>query len=138
MANAKLSTSAALTLDQQSQFAAKLEAFRQGVQKLYDEYWTCNNFTHNPGSVATVVDGQRYTRVFLVEKEWVDYRDHSKGEKPITDLSRKQIHSFIDKLTGDVLKPATYKAPAKHARGNIFDVDNGLRTCNHFGPGYLK
>lgn len=41
---------------------------------------------------------------------------------------------------GDIFRPATYKAPAKHARGNIFDLSNGP-TCNvkqWTGPDYLK
>lgn len=33
----------------------------------------------------------------------------------------KYIHSFIDKSTGDILKPASSKAPAKGVRGNIFN-----------------
>lgn len=41
---------------------------------------------------------------------------------------------------GDIFKPATWKAPAKHARGNIFDTANGP-TCNVVqwtGPSYLR
>ena len=44
---------------------------------------------------------------------------------------------------GDVLKPASYKKPAKHARGNIFDEWNGLRGADGqhpmqwTGPHYL-
>ena len=37
-----------------------------------------------------------------------------------------------------VLLPASWKAPAKHARGNIFDDDNGLRTMGPYGPGYIR
>jgi hypothetical protein len=33
--------------------------------------------------------------------------------------------AFVDCTTGDVLKTASWKAPAKHARGNIFDDRNG-------------
>lgn len=36
---------------------------------------------------------------------------------------------------GDLLKPATWKAPAKHARGNIMD---GTATWGVYGPQYLK
>ena len=38
---------------------------------------------------------------------------------------------------GDIMKPATYKAPAKHARGNVFDMD--FEKClTSYGPVYLK
>jgi hypothetical protein len=36
---------------------------------------------------------------------------------------------------GDLLKPATYKAPAKHARGNIID---GTAKYGVYGPDYIK
>ncbi len=135
---AKMSDSPMLTDDQRAQFDAKVETYRQGAQRLHDAYWLEQKFTHNPGSTATVEDGGRYVRVYMVERSWVERSDHSKGEKPLTENSRKQIHTFIDKLTGDILKPATWKAPAKHARGNLFDAHNGLATVNHYGPGYLR
>jgi hypothetical protein len=36
---------------------------------------------------------------------------------------------------GDLLKPATWKAPAKNSRGNIFE---GTDKWEYFGPTYLK
>lgn len=41
---------------------------------------------------------------------------------------------------GDIFKSASWKVPAKHARGNIFDLSNGP-TCNiqqWTGPNYLR
>ena len=37
----------------------------------------------------------------------------------------RSVHSFINANTGDIYKPASWKAPAKHARGNIFSHRNG-------------
>jgi hypothetical protein len=48
------------------------------------------------------------------------------------------IHCFIDLDNGDVLKAASSKAPAKHARGNILDEHNGLKYMTQFGPAYLR
>lgn len=48
------------------------------------------------------------------------------------------IHCFIDKETGDVLKPDGVKRPAEHARGNLFDEYKGLRYMGPFGPAYLR
>ena len=56
-------------------------------------------------------------------------------ERPFTHDS---AWAFIDRSTGDVLKPATYKAPAKHARGNIFDPQNGMSSMGPYGPAYLR
>jgi hypothetical protein len=36
---------------------------------------------------------------------------------------------------GDLLKPATWKAPAKHSRGNIID---GTARYTEYGPAYLS
>ena len=36
---------------------------------------------------------------------------------------------------GDLLKAATWKAPAKHARGNIID---GTAQWGEYGPSYIK
>lgn len=35
---------------------------------------------------------------------------------------RDSIHAFIDKKTGDVFKPASFKAPAKGARYNMLNM----------------
>lgn len=54
-----------------------------------------------------------------------------------SDGFNKQLGSW---QKGDIFKPATFKAPAKHARGNIFDLSNGP-TCNitqWTGPNYLR
>ena len=47
-------------------------------------------------------------------------------------------HCFVEKATGDVLKAASWSAPAKHARGNIFDAYNGLKGMGPYGPAYLR
>ena len=38
---------------------------------------------------------------------------------------------------GDVLKAAGYKTPAKHARGNIFNTDEGMGGVGVYGANYL-
>ena len=38
---------------------------------------------------------------------------------------------------GDILKCATYKAPAKHARGSIYDDHKGMKGMAWTGPHYL-
>mgnify|MGYP001321290127 CR=1 FL=1 len=52
-------------------------------------------------------EGKKYYKVVQVEYDTFqnrnEYRDGS-------------VHSFVDKNTGDVYKPASWKAPAKHVR----------------------
>ena len=55
------------------------------------------------------------------------------------DNGSQSVHAFIDKKTGDVYKPASWKAPAKYVRFNLLD-DNSreecLKRCDWAG-GYL-
>lgn len=44
------------------------------------------------------------------------------------------IHAFIDNATGDLLKPAGFKAPAKGARGNITNPDFMQKLKSRFDP----
>jgi hypothetical protein len=50
-----------------------------------------------------VQEGQRYLKI------WMDAR------------GSKSVHAFVDKRNGDLLKAASWKAPAKGARGNVLD-----------------
>jgi hypothetical protein len=56
----------------------------------------------------------------------------------ITTNNGGSVFAFIDAETGDILKPANFKAPAKHARGNIFDQSGGLDAITPYGVKYLK
>lgn len=51
----------------------------------------------------------------------------------------KSVHCFVDKVTGDVYKSASWKAPAKGVRYSLLDEDSRERcyaTCDWSG-GYL-
>ena len=55
-----------------------------------------------------------------------------------TSGPQRSAHCFIDRTTGDVLKTASWKTPAKHARGNILREDKGLTCMGPFGAAYLR
>ena len=48
------------------------------------------------------------------------------------------VYAFIDGKNGDILKPAAFNAPAKHARENLFSATKGLRGMTAYGPPYLR
>lgn len=58
-----------------------------------------------------------------LKSDYAEYRADKPGAKFTRIIGRlggqDSVHSFIENATGDVLKAATYKAPAKGARGNI-------------------
>lgn len=100
-------------------FDTQFANFVSGAQKIIDDHYQ-NSFPTLEVPKLVWNDGKRYIRV-----------------------ARKETYShcayaFIDKTNGDVLKPASWKAPAKHARGNIFDEFNGLKSVSAYGPAYLK
>ena len=51
-------------------------------------------------------EGKKYYKIVQVE-----HREHDGKE-----WRDSSVHSFVDKNTGDVYKPASWKAPAKHVR----------------------
>ena len=51
---------------------------------------------------------------------------------------RQNVWGFVSKENGDILKAASWAAPAKHARGNIFDDGLGMSNVGPYGPCYLK
>lgn len=51
----------------------------------------------------------------------------------VTDI--RSAFCFVDMSNGDILKAASWSAPAKHARGNIA---NGAKDLTRFGAIYLR
>lgn len=47
------------------------------------------------------------------------------------------VFCFVDRTNGDILKAASWKAPAKHARGNVLR-DDRLGAVGRFGANYLR
>lgn len=52
-------------------------------------------------------------------------------------LVSRSAWGFVDKTNGDILKPASWNTPAKHARGNIYDP-NSWKTVTSYGPAYIR
>jgi hypothetical protein len=97
-----------------TKFSDAFAIFYAGCVKIYNDH--CDQSGFSCRDTFSYRDGNRYVRVF-------------RGGS---------AHAFIGKQNGDVLKPANWKAPAKHARGNIYDATNGLALMNEYGPAYLR
>ena len=84
-------------------------------------------------------------------KDWLERAQQvANGNLHISNNGRKYIRinlslyagttnaafCFIDKSNGDVLMAANYSAPAKHARGNIYEIGNEGITA--YGAKYLR
>ena len=104
-----------------TRFEAALATFIAGCTKISNDHrekW----YPSCPEVVFSQTAGKRYVKVIR--------GDVSGGQR--------SVHCFVEVVTGNVLKAAGWKAPAKHARGNIFDEHNGLNRMNEYGPEYLR
>ena len=48
----------------------------------------------------------------------------------------ESVYFFVDLSNGDLLKAASWKAPAKGARASLFDEDLGISAVGPHGAGY--
>lgn len=60
-----------------------------------------------------------------------------KGRRFYKVITDSYVYAFINMENGDILKPASWAAPAKHARGNVFDKES-WKNCGPYGVVYLK
>ena len=51
--------------------------------------------------------------------------------------SAQSVYCFVDMTNGDILKAATWRAPAKHARGNVLRSDR-MQSVTAYGANYLR
>lgn len=112
-------------LDKES-FETALERFMTTAQNVVDEHM--NQF---PGQFKrlTLMRGKRYIRI--VAETGMEHLSYKSGEVTF----QRSAWGFIDMTNGDILKAATWKAPAKHARGNIYNAEY---TLTPYGPPYLR
>ena len=68
-------------------------------------------------------EGKKYLKV--VREEYDERNDRWRDTT---------VHAFVDKETGEVYKPASWKAPAKHVR---FDLSNDLDRQNLHDPNFV-
>ena len=63
------------------------------------------------------------------------------GEKTLVEDKNGSIHCFVEKTTGNIFKPAGYKAPylkgKNCVRGNIYDESTFQKTDMHGGWLYV-
>lgn len=62
----------------------------------------------------------------------------TKGKKYIKILRDTSAYAFISYENGDIFKAASWKAPAKHPRGNIFAEDKGMGCVELYGIHSLR
>ena len=68
--------------------------------------------------------------------------NHETGKKTLLKDMNGSIHCFVERTTGDIFKPAGWRAPylkgKNCVRGNIFDTSSFQKTDMHGGWLYAK
>ena len=52
-------------------------------------------------------------------------------------LKQRGVHAFVDKQTGDIYKPASWRGPAKGARANVLNDVEKLEKFADWAGSYL-
>lgn len=97
---------------------ADLTRWLAAAQAVSDAY-TAKNFPNLSNDVLSIEPGRKYAKVVR------------------ESYGCRHAFCFIDLATGDILKAASWKAPAKHARGNIF-APNPVAGIGPYGADYLR
>ena len=100
-------------------FDKKFDEFLEGCQKIVDE--SMRNYSWE--RKLTARKGSKYIKIIAEEV----------GE----NMNSRTVWGFVERSNGDILKPANWKSPAKHNRGNIFDEDP-LLFIGQYGPWYIS
>ena len=111
-----------------ARFQVAFDAFVVGVQNLVNEHMT-RHFPTLSIPTISVDEGGRYLKLVKTD----NWNAHAGAHH----TPSRSVWGFVDKTNGDILKPAGWKAPAKHARGNIFN-NSPLAGVNAYGPNYLR
>ena len=77
-----------------------------------------------------IYEGRKYYKI--VQQDYDTFQNRN-------EYRDGSVHAFVDKKTGDVYKPASWKAPAKHVRYNLLDENSRTLCLNRasWAGGYL-
>ena len=129
-----VSTKAQLSRLDVSNFEAAMNNLLDKLTENAKPYVT--KFDHMSDVVFKTDGGRKFIKV----KHYTTYK---RGDATYPDAKDKgRIHCFVDKTTGDIYKPATWRAPytkGKNAvRGNIYDPNTYQKTDLYGGWLYHK
>lgn len=118
-------------------FKAALDNWMVKAQSLVNADWEKNKYTYAMPPLLQSRIGGRFVIVTAHDRA----NDGTVAENgrafAFIDITGGPILG-LDHTVGSVLKPASFRQPAKIARGNIFDEKNGMGTMTAQGPGYLR
>ena len=112
-------------------FTTALSTFLARWQERMNEHYRLNlpNLT---APKMEVMKGRKFARIIASENG-----GQSRRSMGFVALVEGYLQG-VPVRKGDILKSATWNAPAKHTRGTIFASDNGMSAVSVYGVNYLK
>ena len=99
-----------------------------------------DRFNHMHSVRFGVDGGRKYIKVKSFQTNI--NTNHETGEKTLVGGDNGSIHCFVERTTGDIYKPATWKMPYTKGnnsiRGNIYDSSTFEKTDLHGGWLYAR
>ena len=99
-----------------------------------------SKFNHIESVTFNSDGGRKYIKVKYFQTN-VD-TDYETGVKTVMKDTKGSIHCFVESTTGDIYKPAGWKAPYTKGnnavRGNIYDASTFQKTDMHGGWLYAR
>tara|TARA_Y100000310_G_scaffold47166_1_gene43752 strand:+ start:155 stop:577 length:423 start_codon:yes stop_codon:yes gene_type:complete len=123
----------------------KITSFDEAMGKFCDRLaLNCDNYVAGFKFMHSVrfeaCGGRKYIKVKSFETRVET--DYETGVETLVEGKKGSIHCFVEKTTGDIYKPAGWKAPYTKGnncvRGNIYDVSTFEKTDLHGGWLYAK
>jgi hypothetical protein len=113
----------------------RIHGFINGMNKKFDEV--------NASRPDHMKDyfGPLEIRGGSISGQWLALDQKHGGQKMVycfIRLTNGETKTLGTLKAGDIHKPASYKAPAKHARGSVFDPDFGAKCGGIYGIQYLR
>ena len=105
-----------------------IETFRAGIEAKILANWAdnCPKFLAICKPFVTVEASPKYVRIVRQEQH-----------RESAVITGRSVYCFVNRETGDVLKAAGWKGPAKGERGNLNSADM-FAGCGAYGPRSLK
>lgn len=119
-------------------FDEAMNVFCEKLKQDATEY--IERFNHMDSVMFKACGGVKYIKVKSFTTN-VD-TNYETGEKTLVEDKNGSIHCFVEKTTGDIFKPAGWKAPYTKGnnavRGNIYDASTFQKTDMHGGWLYAR
>lgn len=101
----------------------EIELFIERLNKMQEAHQKVA-FPNLKPTVCAAIWGKRWIKIATLS-------DVSQGEFG-------SVYCFIDPQNGDLLKSASWQAPAKHARGTIKTPTSGIEFLGPYGAKYIS